>query len=280
MFINHYGIAADYPDKVDRPVFVMGLGLINENWEIPFHRHFKSQLIFANSGVVTLETPDSIWNVPFQGAVWIPSNLTHRAKISGNAKGFVVFVEPDAIDGLPQSCCTIAISPLIRELLQRTATLPELYDENSSEGRLMTVLLDEISTAPSASMNLPMPKNPRLRKMAEAMLDDPAKKLTLDEWAHSINMSERNLSRVFANETGLSVNRWRRQMHVIKAMSMLAEDMPIQLISDALGYENSSAFITMFRKAVGVTPKRFIIEHNELSRSNPLYVPTGSFYEY
>lgn len=280
MFINHYEVAADYPDKVDRPVFVMGLGLINENWEIPFHQHTKSQLIFANSGVITLETENSLWNVPFQGAVWIPSNLVHRAKISGNAKGFVVFVEPDAIDGLPQFCCTIAISPLIRELLQRTVELPELYDVNGAEGRLMTVLLEELISAPFAQMNLPMPSDARLRKLTDAMLADPARKLTLDEWANVVNMSERNLSRVFAHETGLSVNRWRRQMHVIKAMSMLAEEKPIQVISDDLGYENSSAFITMFRKAVGITPKRFITEHNEMSRSNPLYVPTGSFYEY
>ena len=34
---------ADYPDRIDTPVAVLGLGMITEGWELPFHSHRKAQ---------------------------------------------------------------------------------------------------------------------------------------------------------------------------------------------------------------------------------------------
>lgn len=280
MFINHFNISSDYPDQIDRKVFVKGLGLINENWEIAYHSHVKGQLIFIEQGAVSLEANDGIWNVPFQGAVWIPSGVEHRSIISENSKGLVLFIDKEACREMPNNCCTIGISPLLREILQKIATYPEQYDEQGAEGRLIDVFLDQLIEAPVGHLNLPFPTDPRLKKLTSQIITNPGMRCTLNEWARLINMSERNMSRLFSEETGMSVNQWRRQLHVGLAIFMLAEDRSLQAITEKLGYESTSSFITMFRQIIGVSPKRFITEHREMGIQKPFYIPAGGFYEY
>lgn len=266
----------EYPDRIAMPVAVLGLDMVTEGWELPFHSHRKAQLLFADTGLITLEAQEGLWVVPPQGAVWIPGGLVHRARSSGNPRGFVTFVEPNASAGLPQKCCTISVSPFMRALLERIAALPEQYEQVSPHGRLMEVLLDELISAPVEELHLPMPKDARLRKLADAMLQKPADHSTLDQWASHIGMSERNMCRLFLAETGMSVNRWRRQMHVVTALPLLAQGRSLQSISDDLGYESSGAFVTMFRKTVGAPPRRFLVERRA-SIHAPLNVPSGKF---
>jgi AraC-like DNA-binding protein len=268
-----------YPDRINTPVAVLGLGMVTEGWELPFHSHRKSQLLFADTGLITLEAQAGLWVVPPQGAVWIPGGMVHRARSSGQPRGFVAFVEPEAAAGLPAHCSILSVSPFMRALLERIAALPEDYMPASPQERLIGVLLDELMAAPTEPLHLPMPKDVRLRKLASTMLQLPADNTTLNQWASRIGMSERNMSRLFLEETGLSVQKWRRQMHVVTALPLLAQGQPIQSISDVLGYDSPGAFITMFRKAVGAPPKRFLMERTAGIHA-PLKVPSGSFYEY
>ncbi len=218
--------------------------------------------------------------MPFQGAVWIPPGVEHRSIISENSKGLVLFIDPESCEGLLVGCSTMSLSALLREILKKVATFPELYDEAGSEGRLIDVLLDELHVAPLGQLNLPLPTDSRLKKLTDQIIKSPGQRETLKTWAKSINMSERNMSRLFSEETGMSVNQWRRQLHVVHAVFMLAEDRSLQEITENLGYESTSSFITMFRKIVGVSPKRFITERREMEHQQPFHIPSGGFYEY
>ncbi|GAA5100431.1 AraC family transcriptional regulator [Wohlfahrtiimonas larvae] len=279
MFINHFKISSDYPDQIDRKVVVVGMGLISESWELMDHSHKKGQLIFIEKGVTSLETKSGIWNVPSHGAVWVPPNTEHRSIISDHSKGLILFIAPEVCDALPKECCTIHISSLLRELLQKVATFPEDYDETGPSGLIIEVLLNELKVAPLDQLNLPLPRDPRLKKLTKHIIDNPVERETLQSWAKSINMSSRNMSRLFLEETGMSVNQWRRQLHVVNAIFMLGEGRSLQDITELLGYTNTSSFITMFRKIAGVSPKRFMIERKEREQQI-FHIPAGGFYEY
>jgi AraC-like DNA-binding protein len=75
-------------------------------------------------------------------------------------------------------------------------------------------------------------------------------------------MSERSLARLIKAETGMSFGRWRQQLHVIVALQRLSAGMAVQRVAMDLGYESVSAFITMFRKAMGKPPGRYLAERN------------------
>lgn len=248
------------PDKIDRPVVVMGLTMVVDGWEFPKHSHRKAQLLFSASGVVTVETERGVWVVPPQCAVWIPGGLPHKARSTSEVRGFGLFVEPDAVEGLPKDCCSVSVSPLLQNLLEKAAGFNEYYDEDGAEGRLMMVMLDELVGAPLEQLHLPIPADKRLRKLTDILLGDPASNATLETWAQRVGMSERSLSRLFSLETGMSVGRWRRQLHVITGVQLLMQGRSIQSVAFDLGYESAGAFVTMFRKAVGTPPGRFLAE--------------------
>ncbi|WP_428033656.1 AraC family transcriptional regulator [Amphritea sp.] len=247
-------------DNVPRTAVALGATSVTEDWEHASHQHHKAQLLYSVRGILNCKIADGVWIVPPQCAVWIPGNLPHSAWGSGETECYCLFVEPDAAPDLPKTCCTISVSPLLRELLLKVTSFPELYPLGGREDRLIATLLDELASAPVENLHLPMPQDPRLRQLAEMLLSDPTDKTLKGDWASRIGMSERNMSRLLQHEIGMSFGRWRRQLHVILALQRLTQGDSVQTVALELGYENASGFVTMFRKAVGKPPARYISE--------------------
>ncbi|WP_062380674.1 AraC family transcriptional regulator [Pseudomonas abietaniphila] len=250
-------------DSVSRPIMALSATLAAKNWENATHQHRKSQLIYSVRGILNCEIERGVWIVPPQCALWIPGDLPHSAWGSGVLECYCLFVEQGVAPGLPTTCCTISVSPLLRELLLRATAISELYAPGGREERLLAVLLDELVAAPVEDLHLPMPRDPRLRRLAEMILATPADKTPKTAWATRIGMSERSMSRLLLQETGMSFGRWRRQLHVILALQRLNKGESVQTVAFELGYENASGFVTMFRKAVGKPPGRYLSDRTD-----------------
>ncbi|MFZ4878486.1 AraC family transcriptional regulator [Janthinobacterium sp. Mn2066] len=256
-------------DDVLRPVLAVGVACVTREWEQAPHRHRKGQLLYAVRGVIHCEVESGVWIVPPQCAIWIPGGLLHAARGVGEAQCYCLFVEADMVPALapalPGNCCTLAVSPLLRELIIKAASFPTLYVLNGAEERLVATLLDELAAAPVEDLHLPLPRDVRLRQLADLLLAQPADKSTLTQWAMRIGMSERSMTRQLLEEIGMSVGRWRRQLHVIIALQRLARGHSVKAVALALGYENTSGFVTMFRKATGKPPARYLAERKQAS---------------
>jgi len=245
-------------DGVARAVVALRATSVAKGWENARHHHRKAQLIYSARGILNCEIADGVWVVPPHCAIWIPGDLPHSARGAGETECYCLFVEPDAVADLPKACCTISVSPLLRELLLKVVGIPELYALGGREDRLVAALLDELVAAEVQDLHLPMPHDPRLRRLVEMLLKDPAGKTSKADWAPRIGMSERSMSRLLMQETGMSFGRWRRQLHVILALQRLTKGVSVQAVALDLGYENASGFVTMFRKAVGKPPARYL----------------------
>ena len=119
-------------------------------------------------------------------------------------------------------------------------------------------------------LHLPMPRDPRLRRLAEMKLADPSDKTPKADWATRIGMSERSMSRLLQQEIGMSFGRWIRQLHVILALQRLTKGDSVQTVALELGYENASGFVTMFRKAVGKPPARYVADRTNGTEPAPV----------
>ena len=73
-------------------------------------------------------------------------------------------------------------------------------------------------------------------------------------------MSERTLARLIQKQTGLTFGRWRQRLHILVALQRLSAGISVQTVSQDLGYETPSAFITMFKKALGKSPRRYLAD--------------------
>lgn len=254
------------PDLVPRPVVTFGAtgivtaSLSRRETETDFHHHRKGQLMLALRGVLTCEVENGLWLVPPQSAIWIPSDVLHKVKAAGTIECYMAFIDPAVASNLPANCCALSTTPLLRELLIRSASLPALYPEGAMESHLVTLLLDELALVPIGNLHLPMPADSRLRRIGEMIMDDPSDRGTIQTWARRVGLSERTLARILTRETGMSFGRWRQQLQLMLAVKWLSTGSSVQQVADDLGYESAGSFVSMFRKALGTSPGRYIAE--------------------
>ena len=250
----------DDPDKVPRPVVGLAIELAALRETEP-HRHRKAQLLYVVSGVITVEAAGGIWTVPPHCAIWIPSGIEHVARTAGRISVANLYVDPGLAEILRDQCGILFVQPLLRELIMRFIAGPSLYSEGDTrEARLVSVLLDELQAAPLEPLHLPMPRERRLRRLVETLVENPAVRFTIEEWGARLGASNRTLSRLFQRETGMSFVRWRQQLHVGLALQRLAAWQSVTNVAFDLGYESPSAFIAMFRRMLGTTPARYFTE--------------------
>ncbi len=257
------------PDLVPRPVITVGAAGLDmasasvergreAAREADFHHHRKGQFLLWMRGVLTCEVAGGFWLVPPGSAIWVPGGMQHRMESAGTIECYVVYVDPEVGAALPRDCCTLGTTPLLRELVIRSAALPMRYDEGGMASRLTALLLDEMALAQPGQIHLPLPADKRLRKLVEWIMANPSAAESIESWAQRMAISPRTLSRLVARETGMSFGRWRRQLDLLLALQWMARGATVQDVADGLGYENASNFVAMFRKVFGETPGRYL----------------------
>ena len=224
---------------------------------IPFHQHARSQLLYASSGVMTVTTGNGIWVVPPLRAIWIPALLEHQISCSGRLSMRTLYIKPEVAPNLPRACCVVSVPPVLRELILYATTLPHLYKPDSPEERIMNVILDLVQTLKVTPLDLPIPRDGRLQKIFRGLSENPADNRTLEDWGKTVGATSRTLARLFRSETGMSFAQWRQQVRILEGLRRLAREEPVTTVALDLGYDSPSAFIAMFRKALGRTPGQY-----------------------
>lgn len=223
---------------------------------IPAHRHARAQLLHAAAGTMTVTTRAGSWVIPADRALWIPPGVSHAIRVGTRLAMRTLYVAPAALAGLPGQCQVLQVTPLLRELvLAATALAPR--DRGARAQRVRALILDELRQIPAMPLHLPTAQSARLQRVTAALAADPADRRTLGQWARHAGMSPRNLARAFIKETGLGFRLYRRQARLLAALERLAAGTPVTSVALDLGYDSPSAFIAMFRRALGATPKRY-----------------------
>lgn len=225
---------------------------------LPPHSHRRAQLLAVTSGSIAVAAEGSTFVAPPERAVWVPANTMHATRHLTSTRLQTLYVAAGALPDLPKRTTVVHIGSLMRELMNVVVAWPRHYDEGGADGRLASVLLDQLAAAASLPLNLPMPKSRELLSIATNLLEAPTKAPSLKEFAQAIQRSPRTLERQFKAETGLSLRSFRRQAKLLRSLELLSSDMSVSTVSDQLGFGEPSAFIAMFRATFGVTPGRYL----------------------
>jgi len=240
-----------------RPVMALAVAY-PAGHRIPRHRHRTAQLIHAIAGVMTVTTRDGTWVVPPLRAVFVPSRVAHTIRMTGDVAMRTVYVARPLADTLPRACCVVHVTPLLRELIVRATTFSARpAKDGTTEARIAALIVDEIRAAPVAPLHLPRPADPRALRVTRALEANPGDARPLGAWARTAGASSRTLARLFERETGLTFGNWRQQLRLVRALERLGAGDNVTTVALELGYESPSAFIAMFRKALGVSPKKY-----------------------
>ena len=239
--------------RLPRPVYARVEDIQQRKATHP-HSHPWVQLSYASRGVLKIRTAHGLFVAPPQWAILIPPNLEHVVENSPGTQMRSLYIDTNALP-LPDSTCQVlAVSDLLRETIRHFSDLPADYDEAGPAGRLVQVMLDLVSAAPREALSLPWPEDSELRSVCKAMLEAPQKPLKLEEWSAQFGVSVRTLERLFLQQTGLNMRRWRLRARLLQALPLLERGDSVTDAALACGYESTSAFIASFRQFFGSTP--------------------------
>jgi AraC-like DNA-binding protein len=151
----------------------------------------------------------------------------------------------------------VAVPPLLRHLVLHLMTVGNLRRDAPEHRRMLAFLLDQLRALPAAPLELPLPRDRRALRVAVRLRDDPGDAATVEAMARAAGASRRTLERIFQDETGMSLGRWRQQARLLHAMRLLATGESVTSTALDVGYESVSAFIAAFSNALGTTPGRY-----------------------
>ncbi|WP_437879819.1 AraC family transcriptional regulator [Pseudomonas sp. LRF_L74] len=221
------------------------------------HSHPWVQFSYAIQGVLEVQTDFGRFIAPPQRAVWVPAGMAHRVFSSPRTEMRSLYLRDDVTRWAGDGCRVLAVSDLLRELIRAFSQLPVEYPEDGAEGRLVQVLLDQLRNAPTVDLILPLPRDARLRQIYRALLAHPERQTTLGEWSRRFELSEKTLSRLFQQDTGLTFRAWRQRLRLLAALPLLERGERVTDVALACGYDSTSAFIAAFRQQFECTPGEF-----------------------
>jgi AraC-like DNA-binding protein len=214
------------------------------------------QLLYASSGVMTVESTSGTWVIPPDRALWSPAGAPHRIVMHGRVAVRTLYFRANLVP-LPPVLLAVNVPPLLRELVLHAVAACPLDLAVPEHGRLVGVLVDQLGALPQEPLQLPMPTDPRARDLALRLGADPGADEHIDDLARTVGASRRTLERLFQAETGISIGRWRQRLRLVHALRLLADGEPVTTVSTKVGYSTPSAFTAMFRKELGVSPRRY-----------------------
>src|SRR5882757_4898923 len=242
--------------------------MLSHHSRIDWHDHDDHQLLYLHTGVLSVTTPRGVVVLPQGHAAWLPAGLPHTHCAHGSTEFRSVLFPATTDQPLDLAQVTVlATSGLLREAVlalsspnpSTTATPAQSTGLSTRRSaartqRLRQLVLDELQPAHTAVLSLPEPYDDRLRSLAKIFADDPAESASLPELAARLGTSERTFSRLLRSELGMTFPQWRDRLRIIEAAINLGQGHTIAAIAARVGYSSSSALITAFRHAFGITP--------------------------
>ena len=237
----------------------LGETITPENGEsYDWHTHDFGQLISASSGSMYVGTVTRVLLLSPAMAIWIPPHASHWMRYGSNNEMIYVDVNQTEAFELGSDTRVMAMTPLLNALMLATMPVCDPMRAKKHVDALHDLLRYEIASARDVSLSIAMPRDKRIRALADMALRDPGSLGSVEAWLSAAHASRKTIERLFISETGMPPAQWLRYARLLHAISQLASGKKIGTVAFDLGYDSPSAFSHMFRTTLGSTPSRFL----------------------
>jgi len=246
-------------------------------FRVPEHAHGSDQLIYAISGLMEVSSDQSMWLIPPHFALWIPARTRHRIHMPGPVSMRTLYLRAGLAARLEPRCAVLHVTPLLRELIVETVSNGQLRTRDRYERALCDLLTCQLQRASPVPTFVTLPREERALAVAQAILRNPAESKPMATLCSDVGVSVRTIERLFRRDVGTSFELWRRQVRLTKAVELLVSGCSIKEVAYKVGYCQSSAFVEMFRRTFGTTPKAWISALETLGQrsTEPSRLPTN-----
>lgn len=243
-------IDGEPPDPVSFRTEYFRAGMV-----FPPRRQSWGELNYAIKGVAQFNIEGRHYLSPPQYAIWVPPGFEHEALNRHEIRYVSTYIAAPFCADLPKAPCMLEIRPLLRAVLADFAQRGLRHPADEADMRLAMVIIDQIRAATPFDHYLPTSDDPVLSAVLQHLLDHPGERRSLELLARAAGSTDRTLARRCRERLGMPLKDWRLRLRVITALSMLEDGNTVQDIARTLGYGNASAFIAMYKRMTGATPK-------------------------
>lgn len=221
-------------------------------------RHY---LLYARSGMMTLEATGRRWTLPPARAAVIPANQPIHVTLPRQVEASSVLFDPGVFAAPAVTLTVIDMSPLARELVRACSVFTDRNLPLDAYGRqlfsTLAMVVGRLVQCPSP-ISMPLARSREVIeavRIAEAQLARPPE---FEVVAAAVATSPRSLTRKLSSELGLTWRQTVQRLRMIRAVDLLSENsLSITAVAFAVGYESLSAFNTGFRELTGTTPSEY-----------------------
>jgi AraC-like DNA-binding protein/mannose-6-phosphate isomerase-like protein (cupin superfamily) len=226
------------------------------------HSHQEDQLAWMSSGSMELVLLGDHRQLRREHLAWIPAGMVHEMRFSEPGELICVYADPvlRPRGGRWNGARTVVVDDLAGALLLH---LVDAAPTGTRRWRCWSLLVDLLSSAARDDEALALPREPRARAIASALMADPADPRGLDEWAADAGVSPKTIARAFVDGTGWTFREWRVRVRLHTAAGMLVRGTAVQDVAPAVGYESVGGFIGAFRTRFSVTPAVYAVRSRE-----------------
>lgn len=234
--------------------------MVPRSTAVGLHTHEESQLLFATSGSMQVNTDSGRWLVPPQLAVWAPAGAPHGVDTLSKVELWSIYYTQDACRRwMPEKplgrAFALRMTPLLRELVHSLFEIDALHEKTELIVRL---ILHELKEIPDAPTFLPLPVSVLGKRVAELALADAPAQFDIAMLARLAATSSRTISRLFPAETGLTFKAWRQRARIVTAIDRLSAGASISRTAAYTGFASTAAFAYAFRQVTGITAGHFL----------------------
>lgn len=259
-------LKTDYFDDVDKPTVDFYIQNVHVDIvETAVHQHKKSQLLYAEGGIVHVFINDRHWYLPARCFMWIPANTPHSILTYSKSSSLYNFYFKTCTkeDSFYNETNIYFANDLLREMFLFTKNWNGIISEDDRAKydflRAIKSILPEMdSNKLPISIQHPFPKDKKLLEIGRFLMKNIDKNYTIEEIARLFGMSNRTLSRKFKENLGMNYVRFLRSLRVSKSLELIAENQyNMYEIAMMIGYNSLSAYSNIFYKVVGVRPTEY-----------------------
>lgn len=94
----------------------------------------------------------------------------------------------------------------------------------------------------------------RVHAVQDLLAQQLDQKITIDQLAESVNMSPRNLTRLFKKTTGITIGDYHDKLRVERAVQLLSEGNKVNVVSNSCGLQSSNQLRSLLKKYKSALP--------------------------
>jgi AraC-like DNA-binding protein len=255
-------------------------------FQVPEHAHGSDQLVYAVRGLMEVSSAQSVWLIPPHFALWIPARTQHKIRMPGPVSMRTLYLRRGLAARPEPHCIVLHVTPLLRELIAEIVSVGHLRTRHRYESSLLEVLVLQLRKTSPVPTFITLPQEDRALRVARVILRNPPDSRPLAVLCAEAGVSVRTMERIFRKEIGSSLESWRRQVRLTRAVELLVSGRSIKEVAFRIGYQQPSAFVEMFRRTFGTTPKAWVSSLETISDrayasrpacADPAYVSKGRF---